>query len=95
MEVESYNSVTGFVVGWVTLELSSEPKDVDGAWKEDFAAELDALPADAFPVLTRNMGRLENNAFMTRYDSGRSRPMDRSFAFALNVLMQGLRVVRP
>ena len=89
--VDAYNGMTGFVVGWVTMELSSEPSDADEGWKGAYAEQLNALSQNSYPVLTRNMSLLENNAFMTRYDSGRARPMDRSFAFALDTFLRGLR----
>jgi hypothetical protein len=41
-------------------------------------------------VLARNLPLLENNAFLTRWESGRDRPMDRSFDVALDVLVRGL-----
>ena len=56
-----------------------------------FAAELRGIDPNTFPVLTRNLPLLENNAFLTRWESGRDRPMDRSFDVALDVLVRGLR----
>ncbi|WP_406118874.1 hypothetical protein [Streptomyces sp. NBC_00989] len=52
---------------------------------------LRTVNPNAFPALTRNLGLLENNAFLVRWDSGRDRPMDRSFETALELLVLGLR----
>lgn len=89
--VPAYNTYVGFMLGWTTLELSAEPTGEAGDWKSEFAAQLRNLEPNAYPALRRNMERLENQAFLTRYDSGRRRPMDDSFASALKVLVDGLR----
>ena len=49
------------------------------------------MSPNTFPALTRNLGLLENNAFLVRWDSGRDRPMDRSFETTLELLILGLR----
>ncbi len=89
--VHAYNALTGFILGWTTLELSAEPSGVDISWKDEFAGQLHALDANAYPSLKRNMKRMDNHAFMTRYDSGRTHPMDDSFQAALKILVAGLR----
>ncbi len=89
--VQAYNALIGLVLGWTTLELSAEPGGVDLSWKEEFSRQLAALDPNAYPALSRNMRLLENNAFMIRYDSGRSRPMVNSFTAALEILIAGLR----
>ena len=81
----------GFVLGWTTLELSAEPSGVDVSWKEDFSRQLGGLDPQAYPALNRNMALLENNAFMIRYDSGRTRPMVTSFTTAIDILIAGIR----
>ena len=88
--VDVYNTVIGFVLGWVTLELSAPPSDAEAGWQKGFAAELRGIDPNTFPVLARNLPLLENNAFLTRWESGRDRPMDRSFDVALDVLVRGL-----
>lgn len=89
--VDVYNTVIGFVLGWVTLELSAPPSDAEAGWQKGFEAELRGTDPNTFPVLARNLPLLENNAFLTRWDSGRDKPMDRSFDTALDVLVTGLR----
>ncbi|MEU9879259.1 TetR/AcrR family transcriptional regulator C-terminal domain-containing protein [Streptomyces phaeochromogenes] len=89
--VEVYNAVVGFVLGWVTLELSSVPADGEEGWQKEFATPLRTVNPNAFPALTRNLSLLENNAFRVRWDSGRDRPMDRSFETTLELLILGMR----
>ncbi|MEU7855027.1 TetR/AcrR family transcriptional regulator C-terminal domain-containing protein [Nonomuraea sp. NPDC049141] len=89
--VHVYNAVIGFVLGWITLELSAGPADAKDGWQKGFAAELRAVNPNVFPALTRNLPLLENNAFLTRWDSGRDKPMDGSFTMALELLVRGLR----
>jgi TetR/AcrR family tetracycline transcriptional repressor len=89
--VDAYNTFMGFLSGWVTMELSTEPASQDSGFRDEYAQALRSLSPHAFPALTRSMDVLENNAFMTRYDSGRRRPMDRSFAVAVRVVLHGLQ----
>lgn len=89
--VRAYNAYIGFTLGWTTLELSSEPVVDDADWKANFADELASLDRNAFPVLTAHLDIVQNNAFMVRYNSGRTRPMDDSFEAAARILVAGLR----
>lgn len=88
--IDAYNTAIGFVLGWVTLELSQGPADGD-EWQQEYATQLRAVNPTAYPALTRNLDLMANNAFLTRWDSGRDRPMDSSFETALDVLILGLR----
>ncbi len=88
--IDAYNTVIGFVLGWVTLELSQGPSD-SGDWQQEYATQLRAVNPTAYPALSRNLDLMANNAFLTRWDSGRDRPMDASFETALEVLTLGLR----
>lgn len=90
--LDVYNAVAGFILGWVSLELASGPLDVEDDWQEEYAGQLRSLNPNAFPTMTRNLELLANNAFMTRWDSGRVRPMEQSFEAALELLIMGLRV---
>lgn len=89
--VHAYNALVGFILGWTSLELSAEPSTVDAGWKEEFSQQLRSLDANAYPALNRHMAWLENHAFMTRYDSGRTNPMDDSFHASWQILLDGLR----
>ncbi|MFI7445557.1 TetR/AcrR family transcriptional regulator C-terminal domain-containing protein [Nonomuraea indica] len=92
--IEVYNTVIGFVLGWVTLELSQGPAEGNDEWQQEYEAQLRSANPTAYPALTRNLDLLANNAFLVRWDSGRDRPMDLSFETALDVLIRGLRAKR-
>ncbi|WP_432975919.1 TetR/AcrR family transcriptional regulator C-terminal domain-containing protein [Dactylosporangium sp. CA-233914] len=88
--LDAYNTIIGYILGWTTLELSAEPAGVTAAWREEFASEMRDLDPNAYPAVTRNQETFENNAFMMRYESGRTRPMDRSFTVGLDAVIRGL-----
>lgn len=88
--LDAYNTVIGYILGWTTLELSAEPAGVTEAWREEFSGRMRDLDPNAYPVVARNRETVENNAFMVRYESGRTRPMDRSFAAGLDAVLRGL-----
>lgn len=89
--VGSYNAYVGFVLGWVNLELASEPAAGDVDWRTNFKDELGSLDQRAYPVVTRYLGIIEDNIFMARFSSGRHRPMNDSFEVAARILMRGLQ----
>jgi AcrR family transcriptional regulator len=85
-----YNSVIAFAFGWPAVELSSMPAGADATWHEEFAASLDTLSSTAFPTLTRTLPALRNAAFMLRWESGLTAPLDAGHAMALKILLDGL-----
>ncbi|GAA2411808.1 hypothetical protein GCM10010191_21500 [Actinomadura vinacea] len=93
--VDAYNAFVGFVLGWLTVELSREPENADRGWKDEFEEDLDQLDPNTFPALTSAMPRMRNAAFLTRWDSGRQQPMAGAFDAALTVLISGLRASVP
>lgn len=93
--INAYNTFVGFLLGWLTVELSREPEPDDSGWKEEFAADLDQIDPNTFPTLARAMPKMRNSAFMTRWDSGQQRPMEESFDAALHIVLVGLRAVAP
>lgn len=90
--VDVYNAVAGFILGWVSLELSGGPLDIEDDWQEEYAGQLRSVNPNAYPTISRNLELLANNAFLTRWESGRVRPMDQSFESSLELLIRGLRV---
>jgi TetR/AcrR family tetracycline transcriptional repressor len=88
---EVYNAVIGAVVGFVGVELAAVPAEDKGAWAAGFAAALDSVDPQAYPALARNLPHLRNRAFMTRWESGRTRPMDAAWEMLLDLLVAGLR----
>jgi len=90
---DAYNTVIGFVFGWIFGELSAEPTDADADWTEAFRRRLYSASPSATPVLAANLPHLAGQALMLRWESGSTHPLDSSFAMAVDVLVAGLAVV--
>jgi TetR/AcrR family tetracycline transcriptional repressor len=93
--VTMYNTVVGFIFGWVFSELAAPPSNADEGWEERFSGQLRDVDPDRYPHLHASVALLENKGFMLRAVSGRSAPMDESFHTALAVLIGGLRSLTP
>ncbi|HXV94293.1 MAG TPA: TetR/AcrR family transcriptional regulator C-terminal domain-containing protein [Pseudonocardia sp.] len=88
---EVYNAVIGAAVGFVGVELAAVPADDHDDWATRFATGLDQVDGSTYPALARNLPELRNRAFMTRWESGRTRPMDAAWETLLDLLVAGLR----
>ncbi len=88
---EVYNAVLGAVVGFIGLELAEVPAEDRVGWAARFAAGLDQVDAERYPALARHLPGMRNRAFMTRWEGGRTRPMDASWEMLLDLLIAGLR----
>jgi len=90
--VPAYNAYTGAVLGWVSIELSKAAASVgaDVNWEESVAKDLRSLDPARYPHTLRLAPALADRAFMTRWTSGRSNPLDRSFEKFLDILIAGL-----
>ncbi|MEW1931419.1 TetR/AcrR family transcriptional regulator C-terminal domain-containing protein [Rhodococcus sp. NPDC079359] len=90
--IEMYNTVVGFVFGWIFSELAALPSNAQQGWEDRFIEQLVTADADRFPHLRENIDKLKDRTFMLRTVSGRTAPMDSSFATALDLLVSGIRV---
>jgi len=92
--VDAFNAYIGLVMGWVSMELSAEPDGVhdEGTPGIPLADQLSALRANEQPNLVELLPRLANHAFMMRWDSGRSNPLDSSFDFVIETFIAGLEL---
>ncbi|MGL5853229.1 MAG: TetR/AcrR family transcriptional regulator C-terminal domain-containing protein [Phycicoccus sp.] len=90
-----YNTVVGATVGFVGVELATVPADDARAWSARFRADLDTVDPASYPALARSLPQLRNQAFMTRWEGGRDRPLDSSWNTLLDVLVAGLDARRP
>lgn len=88
--VHAFNTVIATMAGFVTLEFGPAPADDDGSWAQAFHRSLHAIDATRFPLLARNMPRLENRAFITRWQNGVEAPLDDSFELFIDVAVRGL-----
>jgi TetR/AcrR family transcriptional regulator, tetracycline repressor protein len=88
--VHAYNAVIAVQVGFVTLEFAPAPKEDRESWADDVRAHLRGADAAAHPVLAQNLGRLENRAFIARWQNGADVPLDDSFELFIDIAVAGL-----
>ncbi|MCU1437681.1 MAG: tetR 1 [Naasia sp.] len=92
--VRVFNAFSGSVFGWVSIELSSVPKAVgrDENWQKALTDDLESLDPTVYPHTVRVLPLLANRAFMMRWTSGVTNPLDQSFDFLLGLLISGFEV---
>jgi TetR/AcrR family tetracycline transcriptional repressor len=88
--VHAFNSVVAAMAGFVTLEFGPAPAEHNDTWAEDFRRALRAIDARQYPVLAQTMPRLENRAFITRWQNGVEAPLDDSFEMFIDMAVKGL-----
>ena len=88
--VDAFNVVVGFMIGFVGIELARPPEQL-GPWQEQRRDALDRVDSEVFPQLAAHRALLANRAFITRWESGSSAPMDAAFEASLDVVVRGLR----
>jgi AcrR family transcriptional regulator len=86
-----YNSIIGFILGWISIELSSEPvSDGSDAWQAGFEATLRTLDPAVYPAISRHADSLVGRGFLLRWQSGRTASQDLDFEMALDIFLAGL-----
>jgi len=88
--VHAYNAVIAVQVGFVTLEMAPTPKDDPEAWAAHMKASLRGIDVAQFPVLAANLARMENRAFIVRWQNGTKVPLDESFELFIDIAVRGL-----
>jgi TetR/AcrR family tetracycline transcriptional repressor len=88
--VHAYNAVIAVQVGFVTLEFAPAPKEDRESWADTIKAHLRGADATAHPVLAQNLERLENRAFIARWQNGADVPLDASFELFIDIAVAGL-----
>ncbi len=88
--IHAYNAVIAVQVGFVTLEFAPAPKEGRESWADDIKAHLRGADAAAHPVLAQNLTRLENRAFIARWQNGVDVPLDDSFELFIDIAVGGL-----
>ncbi|MCX6533968.1 MAG: TetR/AcrR family transcriptional regulator [Actinobacteria bacterium] len=89
--VNSYNALTGSVVGFISLEFAQLSENHNPDWAVNTAAELAGLDARQFPYLVRYMDQLTDRAFSLRWTSGVEKPLNESYEFLIDLLMDGIK----
>ncbi|MEV7605713.1 TetR/AcrR family transcriptional regulator C-terminal domain-containing protein [Paenarthrobacter sp. NPDC089322] len=86
--LKAYNAYVGCLIGWVSLELST--RGAAAPHGEDQLGVLNKLDERLYTALTRNLPVVANKAFMVRWDTGTTNPMDDSFDFMLEAVLAGI-----
>ncbi|BCQ26325.1 TetR/AcrR family transcriptional regulator C-terminal domain-containing protein [Caballeronia sp. NK8] len=89
--IHVYNTVITAMVGFVTLEFASHGADERDEWESRLRTRFEELERDAFPLLTANMTRMSNQAFIVRWKGGTNRALERSFDRYIDVVLDGLQ----
>jgi AcrR family transcriptional regulator len=90
--VAAYNATCVAMVGFAVEELCPVPANA-GAWQQAVQARLSGVSAAEFPLLSAHLPLLADQAFMLRWRSGISVPLDAAFDCYLEVFIAGLEVV--
>lgn len=88
--VQAFNTVVAVKVGFVTIEFAAAPVEDDKAWAAEMKRSIRAVNPERHPVLARNLARIENRAFIVRWQNGTEVPLDDSFEMYIDVAVKGL-----
>jgi AcrR family transcriptional regulator len=88
--VHAYNAVIAVQVGFVTLEMAPTPEEDPEAWTAHMKASLRRIDPAQYPVLAENIARMENRAFIVRWQNGTEVPLDESFELFIDIAVTGL-----
>lgn len=92
---DAYNVVIAAMVSFVTLELAPQPEDDPDGWAASHQARLAQIDATACPTLARHLPQMANRAFVVRWSSGSTHPLDAGFDAWTEVVVQGLAARLP
>ncbi len=82
------------MVGFVTLELAPLPEEDPEGWAKAHRQRMQEVDARQCPTLAREMPHLARGAFVVRASSGVDQPLDQSFEFWTETVIQGLAAMR-
>lgn len=92
--VHAYNAIVGAVQGFVVMELArvADPESPSARASED---DIRGLDPERFPNIVANMDLVADNALSVRWSDGIQHPLDESFEFMLDLLLDGLEAKLP
>lgn len=88
--IDAYNAVLAAMLGYVTLEFAPVPRDEPDSWARRFEQQLRELPSDHYPLIHKNFAGLANRAFIMRWESGSTAPLDGGFETYVEAFVLGL-----
>ena len=89
--VAAYNATCVAMVGFAVEELCPVPTDA-AAWQQTVQARLREVSAAEYPLLSAHLPLLADQAFMLRWRSGMSVPLDAGFDCYLDIFIAGIEV---
>ena len=90
---DAFNVVIAAMCGFATLELARVPDEGRQAWEQHCRQRIETIDGDRYPALGRHIKSLKNKAFILRWSSGESSPLDRSFDAWVEVVVLGLEAL--
>ncbi|MDO9251277.1 TetR/AcrR family transcriptional regulator [Hydrogenophaga sp.] len=90
----AYNTLVAGMVGFVTLELAPLPEEDPEGWAKAHRQRMQSVNARQCPTLAREMPHLARGAFVVRASSGVDQPLEQSFEFWTETVIQGLAAMR-
>ncbi|WP_368708895.1 TetR/AcrR family transcriptional regulator [Paraburkholderia sp. EG285A] len=91
--VDAYNSTIATLVGFTTQEFSPMP-DSGEDWQKETQSRLDEISPVDYPVLSRNLSLLKNQAFILRWENGVRVALDNSFDMYIEIFIAGLEKMK-
>jgi TetR/AcrR family transcriptional regulator, tetracycline repressor protein len=85
--VAAYNAVIASLIGFVVQEFSPVP---DQGWQTAVQMRLSTVDSIRHPVLSANLGRLANKAFILRWQNGEDAPLNQSFELFIDQVVAGI-----
>lgn len=87
--VHAYNALVGAVQGFVVMELA-RIDDPDAPSARATEQEIRSLDPTRFPSITAHLDEVADNCLSIRWSDGVQRPLDDSFEFLLQLLVDGI-----
>lgn len=89
--VDAFNALMGAIRGFVIVELAPRPESIG---PDEIEVEIRGLDASEYPNIVANVDRLADRALSLRWSNPTDRPLDESFDFLVNLLLDGLEARR-
>ena len=89
--VAAHNAWLGSLVGWVAVELCSEPRTISP--DDNYEQSIRELSPSDYPTVAENLDLLLGQAIGFRWHSGAVTPLDDAFEAAVTVWIAGLQAL--
>lgn len=87
---DAYNTVIAAMVGYTTQEFAMVPKESSDAWSEAMKSSIRSVDAERYPTTAGNLGVMENQSYIMRWENGAVAPLDAGFEMFIQAVVDGL-----